>query len=29
VDALCNKHGYEPRHKAYPFETLAHRRKTT
>lgn len=25
VDALCRKHGYEPRHKAYPFETLAHR----
>lgn len=25
VDALCLKHGYEPRHKAYPFETLAHR----
>lgn len=25
VDALCQKHGYEPRHKAYPFETLAHR----
>lgn len=25
VDALCAKHGYEPRHKAYPFETLAHR----
>lgn len=25
VDALCQRHGYEPRHKAYPFETLAHR----
>lgn len=25
VDALCKKHGYDPRHKAYPFETLAHR----
>lgn len=25
VDALCAQHGYEPRHKAYPFETLAHR----
>jgi Xaa-Pro aminopeptidase len=25
VDALCAKHGYDPRHKAYPFETLAHR----
>lgn len=25
VDALCAKHGYEPRHKAYPFEVLAHR----
>lgn len=25
VDQLCAKHGYEPRHKAYPFETLAHR----
>lgn len=25
VDALCARHGYEPRHKAYPFETLAHR----
>lgn len=25
VDALCAKHGYESRHKAYPFETLAHR----
>lgn len=25
VDRLCDKHGYEPRHKAYPFEVLAHR----
>ena len=25
VDTLCAKHGYEPRHKAYPFEVLAHR----
>ena len=25
VDRLCTKHGYEPRHKAYPFEVLAHR----
>lgn len=25
VDALCAEHGYDPRHKAYPFETLAHR----
>lgn len=25
VDSLCSRHGYEPRHKAYPFETLAHR----
>jgi len=25
VDALCEQHGYDPRHKAYPFETLAHR----
>lgn len=25
VDALCEQHGYQPRHKAYPFETLAHR----
>lgn len=25
VDRLCVKHGYEPRHKAYPFEVLAHR----
>lgn len=25
VDRLCEKHGYEPRHKAYPFEVLAHR----
>lgn len=25
VDALCAQHGYDPRHKAYPFETLAHR----
>ena len=25
VDRLCLKHGYEPRHKAYPFEVLAHR----
>lgn len=25
VDALCAQHGYAPRHKAYPFETLAHR----
>ncbi len=25
VDQLCQKHGYEPRHKAYPFEVLAHR----
>lgn len=25
VDRLCARHGYEPRHKAYPFETLAHR----
>ncbi|MGH8455460.1 MAG: M24 family metallopeptidase [Stenotrophobium sp.] len=25
VDRLCAKHGYEPRHKAYPFEVLAHR----
>jgi Xaa-Pro aminopeptidase len=25
VDRLCARHGYEPRHKAYPFEVLAHR----
>lgn len=25
VDRLCAQQGYEPRHKAYPFETLAHR----
>ena len=25
VDALCERHGYDPRHKAYPFQTLAHR----
>lgn len=25
VDALCARHGYEPRHKAYPFSVLAHR----
>jgi Xaa-Pro aminopeptidase len=25
VDRLCAKHGYEPRHKAYPFQVLAHR----
>ncbi len=25
VDNLCNEHGYAARHKAYPFETLAHR----
>lgn len=25
VDALCMRHGYEPRHKAYPFQVLAHR----
>lgn len=25
VDDLCAEHGYDPRHKAYPFETLAHR----
>ncbi len=25
VDRLCARQGYEPRHKAYPFETLAHR----
>ena len=25
VDALCAEQGHEPRHKAYPFETLAHR----
>jgi Xaa-Pro aminopeptidase len=25
VDSLCTQHGYDPRHKAYPFETLAHR----
>ncbi len=25
VDRLCSRHGYEPRHKAYPFEVLAHR----
>jgi len=25
VDRLCQRHGYEPRHKAYPFEVLAHR----
>ncbi|MFA5938552.1 MAG: M24 family metallopeptidase [Sinimarinibacterium sp.] len=25
VDRLCTRHGYEPRHKAYPFEVLAHR----
>lgn len=25
VDALCARQGYDPRHKAYPFETLAHR----
>ncbi|MGJ8668397.1 MAG: M24 family metallopeptidase [Oceanococcus sp.] len=28
VDALCARYGYEPRHKAYPFETLAHRIET-
>jgi Xaa-Pro aminopeptidase len=28
VDRLCARHGYEPRHKAYPFETLAHRVET-
>ena len=25
VDELCARHGYEPRHKAYPFSVLAHR----
>ena len=25
VDRLCARHGYEPRHKAYPFQVLAHR----
>jgi Xaa-Pro aminopeptidase len=25
VDRLCAKHGYDARHKAYPFEVLAHR----
>lgn len=25
VDRLCARHGYEARHKAYPFEVLAHR----
>lgn len=25
VDALCEKQGVEPRHKAYPFKVLAHR----
>ncbi|QHS09641.1 M24 family metallopeptidase [Sinimarinibacterium sp. NLF-5-8] len=25
VDQLAARHGYEPRHKAYPFEVLAHR----
>ena len=25
VDQLCTQHGYEPRHKAYPFQVLAHR----
>lgn len=25
VDDLCQRYGYDPRHKAYPFETLAHR----
>ncbi len=25
VDQLCLRHGYEPRHKAYPYEVLAHR----
>jgi Xaa-Pro aminopeptidase len=25
VDRLCRRHGYDPRHKAYPFEVLAHR----
>lgn len=25
VDQLCEQHGYEPRHKAYPFGVLAHR----
>jgi Xaa-Pro aminopeptidase len=25
VDRLCVKHGYDARHKAYPFEVLAHR----
>ena len=25
VDLLCAQQGYDPRHKAYPFETLAHR----
>ena len=25
VDRLCQRHGYDPRHKAYPFEVLAHR----
>ncbi|TAM13018.1 MAG: M24 family metallopeptidase [Nevskiaceae bacterium] len=25
VDRLCARQGYEPRHKAYPFEVLAHR----
>ncbi|HEY0975234.1 MAG TPA: M24 family metallopeptidase [Solimonas sp.] len=28
VDRLCARHGYEPRHKAYPFEVLAHRVET-
>jgi Xaa-Pro aminopeptidase len=25
VDRLCARHGYEPRHHAYPFQVLAHR----
>ena len=25
VDHLCDLHGYDPRHKAYPFSVLAHR----
>lgn len=25
VDALCQRQGYAPRHKAYPFQVLAHR----
>lgn len=28
VDNLCEQHGYEPRHKAYPFQVLAHRVET-